>query len=195
MEDIDPAFAEKIAPGDLIVAGENFGCGSSREHAPLALKGAFCGGVIAVSFARIFYRNAINVGFPIFECPEAKSHIQEGDILTVCPSSGTIGVERTGEILHFAPFPPFLEGLISSGGLIPFVRKELKMGRKMNMRKHKIATIAGDGIGPEVISEAKRPPTLPEGSSDSALSGPTTLSGDCITLKQAKSCLNQHCRR
>jgi 3-isopropylmalate/(R)-2-methylmalate dehydratase small subunit len=130
MEDIDPAFVEKIAPGDLIVAGENFGCGSSREHAPLALKGAFCGGVIAVSFARIFYRNAINVGFPIFECPEAKSHIQEGDTLTVCPSSGTIGVERTGEILHFAPFPPFLEGLISSGGLIPFVRKELKVGEE-----------------------------------------------------------------
>lgn len=126
MEDIDPTFAEKIKPGDIIVAGENFGCGSSREHAPLALKGAGCGGVIAASFARIFYRNVINVGLPIFECPEAVKDTGAGDILEINPSSGTITIAGTGGKFRFAPFPPFLEGLIASGGLIPFVRKELK---------------------------------------------------------------------
>ncbi len=126
MEDIDPKFAEKITPGDIIVAGDNFGCGSSREHAPLALKGAGCGGVIAASFARIFYRNAINVGLPIFECPEAIKHISAGDILEVDTSSGTITICGNGNTFRFASFPPFLQGLIGSGGLIPFVRKELK---------------------------------------------------------------------
>jgi len=126
MEDIDPGFATKIAPGDFIVGGENFGCGSSREHAPLALKGARCGGVIAASFARIFYRNALNVGLPIFECPEAARAIASGDILEVSPSSGTIRITGSGRVYSFAPFPPFLDGLIASGGLVPFVRKRLK---------------------------------------------------------------------
>ena len=129
MEGLDPAFPAKVAPGDFIVAGDNFGCGSSREHAPLALKGAGCGGVIAASFARIFFRNAINVGLPIFECPEAAGTIAAGDLLEVDPSSGTITITDSGRVFHFVPFPPFIEGLVAAGGLIPFVRRELE-GRR-----------------------------------------------------------------
>jgi 3-isopropylmalate/(R)-2-methylmalate dehydratase small subunit len=126
MEDLDPTFAGRISPGDFIVAGENFGCGSSREHAPLALKGALCSGVIAASFARIFYRNAINVALPIFECPEAISEISPGEFLEVNPSSGSIRVVGSGKSFRFASFPPFLGDLIALGGLVPFVRNELK---------------------------------------------------------------------
>lgn len=126
MEGLVPDFSTRVAPGDFIVAGENFGCGSSREHAPLALKGAGCGGVIAASYARIFFRNAINVGLPIFECPEASKAIAEGDALEVDTSSGTITMTGIGEVFHFSPFPPFIEEIVAAGGLVPFVREELE---------------------------------------------------------------------
>ncbi len=125
MEDIDPDFTKKISRGDMIVGGENFGCGSSREHAPIAIKGAGISCVIASSFARIFFRNAINVGLPIFVSPEASSEIQNGDIVSVDPSNGKIRNETTGKEYNTSPFPPFLQNLISTGGLIPYVREKL----------------------------------------------------------------------
>ncbi|HQE93759.1 MAG TPA: 3-isopropylmalate dehydratase small subunit [Anaerolineae bacterium] len=126
MEDIDTRFAGAVCPGDIIVGGENFGCGSSREHAPLALKGAGVSCVIAASFARIFYRNAINIGLPILMCPEAVAGAQPGDELTVDLEAGTIANARTGEVYHTAPFPPFIMSLIEAGGLIPYTREKLK---------------------------------------------------------------------
>ena len=118
MEDIDPSYAGTVEPGDIIVGGANFGCGSSREHAPLAIKvsGAKC--VIAASFARIFYRNAINIGLPIMECPEASESIQAGDKVSVDFQSGKITDETTGQVFQAAPFPAFIDNIIQSGGLI-----------------------------------------------------------------------------
>lgn len=118
MEDIDPAYASTVEPGDIIVGGSNFGCGSSREHAPLAIKcsGAKC--VIAASFARIFYRNAINIGLPIMECPEASARIKPGDQVSVDFAAGKIVDETTGETFQAAPFPEFIDRIIASGGLI-----------------------------------------------------------------------------
>ena len=118
MEDIDPGYAGTVEPGDIIVGGANFGCGSSREHAPLAIKvsGAKC--VIAASFARIFYRNAINIGLPIMECPEASASIQPGDKVSVDFKTGKITDETTGKVFQAAPFPPFIDNIIQSGGLI-----------------------------------------------------------------------------
>ena len=118
MEDIDPGYAGTVEPGDIIVGGANFGCGSSREHAPLAIKvsGAKC--VIAASFARIFYRNAINIGLPIMECPEASASIQAGDKVSVDFKTGKITDETTGKVFQAAPFPPFIDNIIQSGGLI-----------------------------------------------------------------------------
>ena len=118
MEDIDPSYAGTVEPGDIIVGGANFGCGSSREHAPLAIKvsGAKC--VIAASFARIFYRNAINIGLPTMECPEASASIKPGDKVSVEFSTGKITDETTGQVFQAAPFPPFIENIIQSGGLI-----------------------------------------------------------------------------
>ena len=118
MEDIDDQFASTVEPGDIIVAGENFGCGSSREHAPLAIKASNVKCVIAKSFARIFYRNAINIGFPIMECPEAAEDIQAGDSVSVDFSTGVITNETTGKTYQSAPFPAFVDGIISSGGLL-----------------------------------------------------------------------------
>lgn len=125
MEDIDKDFVKKVAPGDMIVGGENFGCGSSREHAPIAIKGAGCSCVIAASYARIFFRNAINVGLPIFECPEAAVSIETGDEIEVDPGAGTIVNKTKRKTFTVAPFSPFLQDLIQQGGLIPYVRKEL----------------------------------------------------------------------
>lgn len=130
MEDADPEFADKISPGDIIVAGENFGCGSSREHAPLAIRGAGCSCVIAASFARIFFRNAINTGLPIFECPEAIASVREGDEIEVDPAAGVILNRRSGESYPVAPFPPFLQELVRRGGLAPYVRDELARRRE-----------------------------------------------------------------
>lgn len=118
MEDIDADFASTVENGDIIVAGANFGCGSSREHAPLSIKASGVKCVIAASFARIFYRNAINIGFPIMECPEAAAEIQAGDKVRVDFKTGVIVDETTGKQYQAAPFPAFVEGIIESGGLL-----------------------------------------------------------------------------
>ena len=118
MEDIDAGFAGSVEPGDIVVGGSNFGCGSSREHAPLAIKACGVKCVIAKSFARIFYRNAINIGFPIMECPEAVDGISAGDTVTVDFASGVICNETTGKRFQAAPFPEFVNGIIESGGLL-----------------------------------------------------------------------------
>ena len=125
MEDAEPSFASKVKKGDIIVAGENFGCGSSREHAPIALKAAGISAVIAPTFARIFYRNAFNMGLPIFELPES-SQIKENDILTVDLDNGTITNITTNKEYKFTPIPPFMQELISCGGLMEFAAKEAK---------------------------------------------------------------------
>ena len=126
MEDIDVSFAGSVQPGDIIVGGENFGCGSSREHAPLAIKGAGVSCVIAKSFARIFYRNGINVGLPILECPEVVEGTEQGDQLTVDLESGTITNERTGRVYRTSPFPAFIMRVIQAGGLVPYTRERLQ---------------------------------------------------------------------
>lgn len=121
MEDIDPDFVKKISPGDIIVASKNFGCGSSREHAPVAIKSAGISCVIAKSFARIFYRNSINIGLPILECESAVLNIKEGDIIEVNLAEGEIKNLTKGEIYHAKPFPEFMQKIISSGGLMNYV--------------------------------------------------------------------------
>ena len=118
MEDIDASFAGTVEPGDIIVAGPNFGCGSSREHAPLAIKACGVKCVIAPSFARIFYRNAINIGFPIMECAEAAQDINAGDEVSVDFATGVIKNETTGKCYQAAPFPAFIDGIIQNGGLL-----------------------------------------------------------------------------
>ena len=118
MEDIDADFAGAVEPGDIVVAGANFGCGSSREHAPLALKACGVKCVIAPSFARIFYRNAINIGFPIMECAQAAEEIQAGDKVSVDFATGVIADETSGKTYQAAPFPAFVSGIIDSGGLL-----------------------------------------------------------------------------
>ena len=118
MEDIDDKFASTVEAGDIIVAGPNFGCGSSREHAPLAIKSCGVKCVIAPSFARIFYRNAINIGMPILECAEAAEAIQAGDSVTVDFKTGVITDETLGRTFQAAPFPEFIEGIVHSGGLL-----------------------------------------------------------------------------
>jgi 3-isopropylmalate/(R)-2-methylmalate dehydratase small subunit len=128
MEDIDPSFSSKVEPGDIIVAGENFGSGSSREHAPIALKAAGVGAVIAKSFARIFYRNSFNMGLPIFELPEA-DRIEEGDRVEIDMEKGVIRNLTKGEEYRFTPIPPFMQQLIDAGGLIKYAQKLLKEGK------------------------------------------------------------------
>ena len=118
MEDIDAQFSSTVEPGDIMVAGANFGCGSSREHAPLAIKACGVKCVIAASFARIFYRNAINLGFPILECPEAAAAILPGDAVRVDFKTGVITDETQGRTFQAAPFPAFIDGIIESGGLL-----------------------------------------------------------------------------
>ncbi|MFB3894852.1 MAG: 3-isopropylmalate dehydratase small subunit [bacterium] len=125
MEDIDPEFMNKIKPGDIIVAENNFGCGSSREHAPVAIKEAGISCVIANSFARIFYRNSINIGLPILECPEAVAGIKNGDELAVELSTGKITNLSTAKTYQAASFPPFMQALIKAGGLMPYVKKKI----------------------------------------------------------------------
>jgi 3-isopropylmalate/(R)-2-methylmalate dehydratase small subunit len=125
MEDIDTSFVGAVQPGDIIVGGENFGCGSSREHAPLAIRGSGVTCVVAKSFARIFYRNAINIGLPILECPEAVTGTDTGQTLEVALETGTIRNLDTGRVFQAASYPPFMMDIISAGGLIEFTRKEL----------------------------------------------------------------------
>ena len=118
MQDIDKTFITRVQPGDIMVGGENFGCGSSREHAPLAIKTAGVSCVIAKSFARIFYRNAINIGLPILECPAASEAIANGDTVAVDFDTGLITDETTGQTFEAAPFPPFIQKIITAGGLL-----------------------------------------------------------------------------
>jgi 3-isopropylmalate/(R)-2-methylmalate dehydratase small subunit len=122
MEDADATFAAKVQPGEIIAAGKNFGCGSSREHAPIAIKAAGVSCVIAASFARIFYRNAINIGLPILESPEASRNIAEGEQIEVDLDTGKITNCTKNETYQAAVFPPFMQELIQSGGLIEYVK-------------------------------------------------------------------------
>ena len=121
MEDIDPQFASKVQCGDIIVAGRNFGCGSSREHAPLAIKASGVACVIAANFARIFYRNALNIGLPILECPAAAEELAVGHKASVDIASGTIVDDTTGATFSAEPFPPFMQELIKAGGLANYM--------------------------------------------------------------------------
>ena len=126
LEDLDPGFAAAVSPGDILVVGHNFGCGSSREHAPLALKGAGVGAVVAASFARIFFRNAVNVGLPILVCPDARSFTNSGDDVAVDASglfrNVTQGREAAGEQL-----PDFVQDIVASGGLVGWTRRRLEL--------------------------------------------------------------------
>ena len=132
MEDADAEFPEKVKTGDIIVAGKNFGCGSSREHAPVAIKGAGVGCVIAHSFARIFYRNAFNMGLPILESPEAAAAIAMGDEVEVDLDQGLI-VNRTRQQHYMAqPVPPFMQELLQAGGLMNYVQKQAADAKKSN---------------------------------------------------------------
>lgn len=129
MEDADPEFPNKLGRGDIIVAGENFGCGSSREHAPIALKAAGVAAVVAPSFARIFYRNAFNMGLPIFELPESLE-IKEGESISIDFDAGTIFNNTTNKSYNFTAIPPFMQELISSGGLINYAKEEAQKENK-----------------------------------------------------------------
>lgn len=124
MEDIDKDFVKNVKPGDIVVALKNFGCGSSREHAPIALKASGVSCVIASTFARIFYRNSINIGLPILECPEAAEAISAGDDVSVDFDSGLITDETTGATYQAQPFPPFIKNIIASGGLLESITKK-----------------------------------------------------------------------
>lgn len=125
MEDIEQAFAKQVQPGDIIVGGKNFGCGSSREHAPISIKGAGVSCIVAESFARIFFRNAINIGLPILESPEAALDAQKGDLLSVDLAAGTITNHRSGQTYQASPYPSFVLGIIQAGGLVPYTRNIL----------------------------------------------------------------------
>ena len=125
MEDLDETFVERVQPGDIIVAEENFGCGSSREHAPVALKAAGVSCVIAKSFGRIFYRNAINMGLSILECPEAVDAISDGDRVSVDTTTGVIDDRTTGASFTTEPFPEFIAEIIEAGGLVERTKQRL----------------------------------------------------------------------
>lgn len=126
MEDIDADYVNRVSPGDIIVGGANFGCGSSREHAPIAIRASGASCVIAASFARIFYRNAINIGFPILECPEAALAINGGDTVTVNFDTGEIVDETTGQRFQATALPPFIGRIVENGGLLPYLKARMK---------------------------------------------------------------------
>ena len=128
MEDIDADFVSNVKAGDIMVGGANFGCGSSREHAPISIRAAGISCVIAASFARIFYRNAINIGFPILECPEAAEKINAGDEVTVDFDTGVITDLTTGETFKATAFPSFINGIIENGGLLPYLKAKQAKG-------------------------------------------------------------------
>jgi len=128
MEDLDSAFAQQVRPGDIIVAGKNFGCGSSREHAPVAIKASGVSCVVAESFARIFFRNAINIGLPILECAEAARATEAGQTLEVDLATGAIYNRDTGQAYEATPYPPFMLELIAAGGLVEYTRRKLHSG-------------------------------------------------------------------
>ena len=122
MEDIDAAFVKEVKPGDIMVAGSNFGCGSSREHAPVAIRASGIACVIAANFARIFYRNAINIGLPLLEIGEASAGIKAGDVLSVDLETGEVRNEATGETIKAQPLPGFVQDIARAGGLINYVK-------------------------------------------------------------------------
>ncbi len=126
MEDIDPEFAGKVQEGDIIVAGKNFGCGSSREHAPIAIKGAGVSVVMAKSYARIFYRNGINIGLPLVECPEAVDDAEDGDILEIDTTEGYVVNTRTGNTYSSKQHAPFVQEIVNAGGLMQAVAERVK---------------------------------------------------------------------
>jgi len=128
MEDIDPSFTAKMKLGDVIVAGENFGCGSSREHAPLAIKESGISCVVAKTFARIFYRNSINIGLPILECPAVVDSAEQGHRLKIDLQMGQVHNLTTGLLYQAKPYPPFMVALIDAGGLVPYTRKRIEAG-------------------------------------------------------------------
>ena len=125
MEDADPSFPQKVKEGDIIVAGKNFGCGSSREHAPIAIKAAGVSAVIAKSFARLFYRNAINIGLPIFESPEAVEGIEEGDTVEINPETGIIKNLTKGTEFKANPIPEDIRRIMEAGGLMEYAKQKL----------------------------------------------------------------------
>lgn len=124
MEDLDTSFIHKVQPGDIMVGGLNFGCGSSREHAPVVIKEAGISCVIAKTFARIFFRNAINIGLAILECPAASDSIEDGDLLEINFDTGLIRNETKNETYQAQPFPPFIKAIIAQGGLLKAINKE-----------------------------------------------------------------------
>lgn len=128
MEDIDADFVNEVKNGDIMVAGANFGCGSSREHAPIAIRASGISCVIAKSFARIFYRNSINIGFPILECPEAVDKINKGDEVSVDFETGIITNHTTNETFKATAFPPFINGIIQNGGLLNYIKAKQERG-------------------------------------------------------------------
>ncbi|MDQ2818702.1 MAG: 3-isopropylmalate dehydratase small subunit [Candidatus Eremiobacteraeota bacterium] len=132
LEDLDANFVKKAKPGDLIVADTNFGCGSSREVAAVALKGAGVSGVVAKSFARIFYRNCINTGLPIFECPEGVDAISDGDVITVDADSGVVTNETSGQHYKSTQLPPFMQQLIEKGGLLRYVEQRIREDQQVD---------------------------------------------------------------
>lgn len=125
MEDLDVEFAKEMEPGDIIVAGKNFGCGSSREHAPVAIKASGISCVVAETFARIFFRNAINIGLPILECPEAAQETAADQILEIDLASGVIHNVSTDKEYQATPYPAFMLEIIDAGGLVPYTREKL----------------------------------------------------------------------
>ncbi len=129
MEDLDPTFAREVRRGDIIVAGRSFGIGSSREHAPMAIKMSGIAAIVAPSFARIFHRNAINVGLPVVECEGIDEETEKGDRIEVDLTAGTVRNERTGKVYRASRYPEFMLGIIEAGGLVPYTRERLKAGR------------------------------------------------------------------
>lgn len=128
MEDLDKTFHQRVREGDVMAAGQNFGCGSSREHAPIAIKASGISCVVAKSFARIFYRNAINIGLPILECPEAADGISDGDKVEIDLGTGIIRNVTAGEAFKAEPFPPFIQKIVSAGGLIEAIEQNVLEG-------------------------------------------------------------------
>jgi 3-isopropylmalate/(R)-2-methylmalate dehydratase small subunit len=126
MEDLDKSFPERVKAGDIMVAGKNFGCGSSREHAPISIKASGISCIIAETFARIFYRNAINIGLPIMECPEAAKDIEDGDDVSIDVNTGVVTNVTKGKTYTAEPFPGFMQEIINADGLINYIKKEVK---------------------------------------------------------------------
>ena len=164
MEDIDKDFVNRVQPGDIMVGGWNFGCGSSREHAPLCIKTAGIAVVIAKSFARIFYRNSINIGLPIMECPEAVDAIEAGDTVQVDFDTGVITDETNGKVFHAEPFPPFIQNIISAGGLMKAIQKKAPSAPTQTVRnplRHRCAMPPppkGGGLAHLSVRSIKAPP-------------------------------------